>query len=243
MSIKTYVSGKNEAEVRATVASWQGRFAKVDSITVIAVNHNGCGASTGWADTSMKELRPECVAAGCTLGFHVETCKGMVHSTGERNGYHDSDFFANIFDRATGKMDSVEYATTRGWTYFNTAEVDLSDEDRAECERIQEAAREAGRKERARREAEAAAKLPTKGKRVRVKSTRSKIPHGTEGEVFYFARSSYARPNRYGNPYSSMLYTASESQLNELREFRVGIRTADGKGHFCAATAVEVVQD
>lgn len=55
------------------------------------------------------------------------TYDGMVLDTFERNMYDDSDFYAIVWDEAEGKLKSVEYATTRGWTYHNRAVVDADE--------------------------------------------------------------------------------------------------------------------
>jgi hypothetical protein len=51
---------------------------------------------------------------------------GMVVRTWERNGYDDSDFFATFWNPETMDFETIEYATTRGWTYANGAEIDAS---------------------------------------------------------------------------------------------------------------------
>lgn len=53
---------------------------------------------------------------------------GTTVRTWERNGYDDSDFFAEYYNTETGKFEVVEYATTRGWTYTATASVDATPE-------------------------------------------------------------------------------------------------------------------
>lgn len=53
-----------------------------------------------------------------------ESYTGCVLATFERNGYDDSDFCALVW---TGeKVISTEYASTRGWTYHNSAQVDTT---------------------------------------------------------------------------------------------------------------------
>lgn len=47
-----------------------------------------------------------------------------VLSRHERNGYDDSDFYALVWDAATQSVKSVDYASTRGWTYHNHAIID-----------------------------------------------------------------------------------------------------------------------
>lgn len=53
---------------------------------------------------------------------------GCVLDTYERNGYDDSDFFAIYWDEASQSVKTMEYGTTRGWTYPNHASVDATPE-------------------------------------------------------------------------------------------------------------------
>lgn len=69
------------------------------------------------------------------------TYEGAVIQLWERNGYHDSDFYALVYDAEEDRLKAVEYATTRGWTYGNGAKVDITPENLALAEKA--AAREA----------------------------------------------------------------------------------------------------
>tara|TARA_R110001592_G_scaffold337508_1_gene624208 strand:+ start:7683 stop:8381 length:699 start_codon:yes stop_codon:yes gene_type:complete len=64
--------------------------------------------------------------------------EGCVISKRESNGYHDSDFYARVWNKETQRIESVEYSTTRGASE-GWATVDCTDEmlDRykAEAER------------------------------------------------------------------------------------------------------------
>ena len=53
---------------------------------------------------------------------------GCVLETWERNGYDDSDFFALVWDEQNQRLETIEYGTTRGWTYANVATVDATPE-------------------------------------------------------------------------------------------------------------------
>ena len=139
------------------------------------------------------------------------TLVGLVLHTGERNGYHDSDFTATYWDEEQGRPEAVTYASTRGWTYPNSATPDATDEVRAAytawCDArdrrlAQEAseAREAG--------ALATARYPKKGAKVRVVKGR-KVPVGTVGTVFWLGAGNYGE--------------------------RVGIVDRDGVKHWTAA--------
>ena len=57
----------------------------------------------------------------------VETYRGRVITEFEKNGYDDSDFIATVWNDNLNKPIDVMYATTRGWTYLNNAEIDASD--------------------------------------------------------------------------------------------------------------------
>ncbi len=109
------------------------------------------------------------------------THQGMVLSTGERNGYDDSDFYANVWDEATQSIKQVEYATTRGWTYPNGASVDASPEVQAKA-----AAWVAEQK----RVIEAA--TVRVGKTVQVVRGR-KLPIGTVADVFWMGPDKYKK--------------------------------------------------
>ena len=58
---------------------------------------------------------------------HAVSYEGATLSTRERNGYHDSDFYATVYDADANEVRSIEYATTRGWTYHNSATVDADE--------------------------------------------------------------------------------------------------------------------
>ncbi len=60
---------------------------------------------------------------GATL-WHVGYAENLVVSTVERNGYHDSEFCAVVFDPDTKKFHTVPYASTAYWSYGNSAEID-----------------------------------------------------------------------------------------------------------------------
>lgn len=117
--------------------------------------------------------------------IHVKRYEGAVLGTWEHNGSEDSDFYALVWDGEG--LRSIEYATTRGWTYHNGAVADATAE-------VREAARAALIERDIKAWAEATAidaATVTKGKTVRVTKGR-KVPIGTEGEVFWLGE------NRYG---------------------------------------------
>ena len=142
---------------------------------------------------------------------------GLVLSTGEVNGYDDSDFFATVWNPATGTTGRVTYASTRGWTYHNSATVDATPEVVAAYNAWKAASDAALRAERAAR----MAAVPDVGKFVKVVSGR-KVPVGTEGRVFWFGPDKFARDYGYG-------FALDTRSSVELGKFRVGIETAKGK--------------
>jgi hypothetical protein len=54
--------------------------------------------------------------------------EGCVLDIYERNGYNDSDFYAIYWDETSQSVKTIEYASTRGWTYANSAVVDATPE-------------------------------------------------------------------------------------------------------------------
>lgn len=102
---------------------------------------------------------------------------GQVLDIYEVNGSSDSDFYAIVWDGANG-IRTIEYASTRGWTYHNGASVDASAS-------VQRMARESVR-ERIRtisiEQAHAMARMVRKGSMVRSTTTRGKNV-GVEGIV------------------------------------------------------------
>jgi hypothetical protein len=154
------------------------------------------------------------------------TWEGAVLATGEHNGYDDSDFYAVVWDAEAGEPREIIYASTRGWTYNNSATVDATPEVLA--------AYDAWKAERAARNAAAAAaveaQVPQVGKRVRVTKGR-KVPAGTEGEVFWYGTDRYAR-------HAQALWAFLDDGRTGRR---VGIRTGDGEKYFTAATNVTVL--
>lgn len=152
-------------------------------------------------------------------GYHVKTYEGAVLNTGERNGYDDSDFYADVWDEASKSIKRVDYATTRGWTYLNGAAVDATPEV---IEKANAYAR-ARALESFKAAAAADARKVAKGKRVKVVKGR-KVPKGTEGTVFWVGA---------GRAYS---YSQAKWGVPD----RVGFRTADGTVHWTAASNLEV---
>lgn len=64
---------------------------------------------------------------GDKVSGHKVSYEGRVVATGEKNGYDDSDFYAVVAE-ADGSFKEVFYASTRYYTYDNSATVDASDD-------------------------------------------------------------------------------------------------------------------
>lgn len=163
------------------------------------------------------------------------TFEGAVLQTFERNGSWDSDFYAIVYNEAEDKIEHVQYATTRGWTYPNYATVDATDE-------VLTKARAAMRRADVSMkimQAEWHAKEHTKGKRVSVIGTgqgqdrprRWKgevIEAGSEGETFWIGVDQYRTP----------MYAA---KYGHRPSYRLGVLLDDGRKVFGPDDAFEVV--
>lgn len=110
--------------------------------------------------------------------FLVETYKGCVLRVFERNFFDDSDFYVEVYDEETNSIKTIEYATTRFWTYNNHARVDATDEVIKKVRELQYPLYTSILKANAMDEL----KKVKVGSKVRVVSGR-KVPIGTEGTV------------------------------------------------------------
>jgi hypothetical protein len=153
---------------------------------------------------------------GDTVVYMETTYVGCVLSTYENNGYDDSDFYANVWDEAGQCVKSIQYATTRGWTYPNYATVDATPEVKEKALAYKKRKFAEWEAQKAEREAECA----TKGREVTVKVSKGKNKHldGQTGSVFWFGEDQYRR-----------------------RGYRVGVQFASGEKVFFAADRVTVV--
>lgn len=118
--------------------------------------------------------------------FYEITWTGLVLHLTEHNFYDDSDFYAVVWDDAKSEPREIWYATTRGWTYYNSATADATDEIRAKytAYRAEQSAKYAAHL------AEVDAMVPRKGRTVKVVKGR-KVPIGTIGEVFWYGETRY----------------------------------------------------
>jgi hypothetical protein len=64
----------------------------------------------------------------------VEELRGKVLFTGERIFASDSDFYAVVWSDEKNAPVEIDYATTRGWTYLNSATVDATHEVQSKYE-------------------------------------------------------------------------------------------------------------
>lgn len=161
---------------------------------------------------------------------------GAVISTHERNGYHDSDFYAIVWDSAEQKPKQIEYATTRGWCYPNQAVEDATPEVMSQYNAycLEQRRLAAERLEKAK------AKIPSHGKTVKVVAGR-KLPIGTVADVFWIGVNKF-KPQRYDKRnYEAILTHEAESFEIFADYFNVGLRLLDGTKVFVSAKNVEVI--
>jgi len=168
----------------------------------------------------IKSRGPNCKKSCKPLGpLYMETThQGLVLAKRERNGYHDSDFYAIVWNEEKNKPEEIEYASTRGWSYPNGAVVDATDEIREKYNAYVEKQRIIAQKA----QEEAEARIPRRGRSVRVVKGR-KISIGTEGVVFWRG------PDKYK---STRNYTY----------YRVGIEMSNGNREFTSEDNVEVAR-
>lgn len=167
-----------------------------------------------------------------------ETHVGHVLSEYERNGYDDSDFYATYWDAEKGEPVTVQFATTRGWTYpLLATRVDATPEVRAAYDAWRAVKLEEQRVAAAAKEAA----TPRIGKTVEVTVPvtrgKSKCAAGERGEVFWLGKDGFARGDRYSSPMQRSIMNA----IDPLRDFRVGLKLADGRKVFLPIGSVKVV--
>lgn len=167
-----------------------------------------------------------------TQPLYIKTThEGLVVDMYERNGYDDSDFYAVVWNPDTQQPEHIEYASTRGWTYPNSAAVDATQEVRDQYAAWQAATARAAAAARAARKAQ----VPVLGSQVRVVRGRL-VPQGTEAKVFWFGADRFMRPSRYAMLHDQLSHV-------EAGMMRVGLRLADGSKVFTNARNVEVLAE
>lgn len=117
--------------------------------------------------------------------------ENRVLYTFERNFHDDSDFYAIVWDEDNNRLHSVEYATTRAYTYGNVAHVDATDEVKEKASAylfnvLVNSFTEASKH---------AARIVEIGKQVRI--NRGRKNKGAEGRVFYMAERRYGTSTAY----------------------------------------------
>jgi hypothetical protein len=194
-----------------------------------------CPHYTGRTDGTRGALLPECCTDYLDAGewdwrhpccvveplYMHTTHHGLVLGEGEYNGYDDSDFYAEVWNPDTRRVERITYATTRGWSYPNHCTVDATPETLAAVaawrEEILAARRESARKNAEERqraadavEAERLRVLALKGRRVTV----GKGKRAFTGDLFWVGVS------RSGD------------------SVRIGVKNTAGAVKWCASTSV-----
>jgi hypothetical protein len=183
-------------------------------------------------------LTAECTDKGCSFReplYMATTHVGLVLSTGEHNGYDDSDFYAIVWNPVEKKTEKIQYATTRGWTYPNSATVDATPEVCAEYEAWVAHQQVEAQIRRQSREV----RVPRVGTTVKVVKGR-KVPVGTLATVVWFGEDQYYRGSRYANPHAAAFMDTLT--YVEMGKYRIGIMV-NGKREFINAQNVEVVTE
>lgn len=131
---------------------------------------------------------------------------GMVVGKYERNGYDDSDFIAVVWDPETGAPFEVCYASTRGWTYANSANIDATPEVKAKYDAWLAARAKSAEDARAAR----IAATPAKGKTLKVVAGR-KVPKGTLGVCIWAGTTRYGERVGLKDADGEVFWTAAKN--------------------------------
>lgn len=149
-----------------------------------------------------------------------ETHIGLVLSTGENNGYDDSDFYAIVWDDEKGQPERIVYASTRGWSYPNNATVDATEEIKAKYEAWSSASIA---RQRASKVAQELA-TPHVGKTVEITGGR-KLSIGTQAIVGWYGRDRFDRSGQYRRgPTLNDVGIYDPTARAQKDGFRVGLR-------------------
>jgi hypothetical protein len=169
----------------------------------------------------------------------VESHIGCVISLSERNGRDDSDFLALVWNDEKGEPETIEYASTRGWSYpcMGTF-IDATAEVLTKYVAWQKVQRERAIERQRKRDAA----TPAKDKRVRiVTATRGKnaVAVGEEGTIFWVGEDRFST-TRYNAHYKAL---ARSYNINDVRDdLRIGVRMdSDGRRVFLRALVAEVI--
>lgn len=163
-------------------------------MAIIHCTNAWAGKDLGY-DPNTYSNSPEATEAH--LHAHEESYTGCVLALGEHNYYDDSDFYALVWDEEQGKIVERQYATTRGWTYHDSAKVDATDEviAKARAWKATIIFEDLVAKERA--EKLTALREITKGVHVRSITTRGKNK-GVQGTVEWIGNNAYGPGLRVG---------------------------------------------
>lgn len=85
-----------------------------------------------YLDTSITKPLDNCTEH-CQIEYDEISYEGAVLCRRERNFYHDSDFYAVVWDEVEQVTKQIDYATTRAWTYANGASIDATNEVKAKA--------------------------------------------------------------------------------------------------------------
>jgi hypothetical protein len=207
-------------------------------VTPFAVSHRqGCpNGKPGWPDERRTWLDVACREHGCCVGYLYRFFPGRVVALRERNMYDDSDFYARVWHR--GRFREVEYASTRGWTYFNGATVDadaLTSHAWLETNDFRSVLQDRLVIRRRARLAELRENIPVFGQAWRVKSKRSKIPCGTLVEV-----TGDIEMSGYASSLSRFPAEAIEERWAERpSDIRVPVRVSSGESRWISGSCLE----
>lgn len=238
MAIYTYTCGHQASYYDSRYGEPASEPEKVEAR---AVDHTrSCPrGKPGWPDTNRKALTNDCVRHGCRIGYRLTTHTGRVLSLRERNGYHDSDFLATVWTDDGPK--EIEYASTRGWTYFNGAEIDATPEVLEVYRQYREGQRRKAEEAKAKRQAHLAelrASMPAFGQTWRVKSKRSKLPHGALVEIAYDPQLGNYAAGLHRYPIGPA-ETLEERWSERPSDVTVKVRTASGSLRWVSCSVLE----
>jgi hypothetical protein len=134
-------------------------------------------------DGTLKQGWEEYVDSYGESGYRRMTHVGLVLGLSERNGYHDSDFYAYVWNWEKQEPEEIFYATTRFPSTGANAVVDAT----AEVVAAYDAYRAKKAEQKAAAQAVEDAKQIAVGKKVVVARGR-KVPKGTVGKVIWLGQ-------------------------------------------------------
>jgi hypothetical protein len=203
MAIVNMAVGKNEDEARKEMESRGGANLR-------AITENG-----RTTDGNTKEY----------VIWLFDTHIGLCLEEYERNGSNDSDFYMIVWNPETQKTETIEYASTRGWTYPCLAsKVDATEETKTAATEYARACYLSSSFATNR----TTARTPVHGRKVKVikgyTNKGTKVAVGTEGDIFWTGQSKNFSGSRWFRP-----------------EPMIGLRALDGTRTFTKAANVEVL--